>query len=476
MVTGRLAPHDLAAEEAVIAALLVSDDAPFAVAGLVEPDDFFRERNGWIFAAEQALSARHAPVNVISVATELEARGQLAAVGGSAYLSQLTTDLPTAVGVEHFARTVAQMATLRRLMTAAQTIAQRAWEKPRDVAGLIADAERLIRDASGERGGDGGLEPLSGVLEAIYDQVLGELVEPQAHPRGIPSGWPQLDRLLAGGGFQRKMLYTVVAQTSNFKSTTARTLLRNWAMGGRRVALFTAETSKEETARLVWQSMAGVDFHRHVAEQRPIDTAEQQRVLEAYAQGMDHFGRFLIDPTHGITPAQLRLRLLRACHQQPIDVCVVDYIHRMKPDRERKDANMAEVYGEIAVALADLADEANVAMLVYAQPNRANTDKLRRRAGLDALMPQIDDVYGSSLIGKVSFGILSLFWPHWYVQQHIVRPPEDHDPNELQLSVLKQQAGPPFGTAFLQVELPYNRVRDPENDRYEGAEPAPWAR
>src|SRR5579883_3080775 len=152
MVTEKLPPHDVAAEEAVIASVLVADEAIALVAPHVRPDDFFREKNGLIYAAELALWHRREAINPITVAHELNERGQLEAVGGSAYLAALTTDLPTAVGVEYYARIVARDALYRRLMTAGQQIAQMAWEGGPELDSVMAKAENLLMTVRSAQG------------------------------------------------------------------------------------------------------------------------------------------------------------------------------------------------------------------------------------------------------------------------------------------------------------------------------------
>src|SRR5579883_3138716 len=128
MVLEKLPPNDIAAEEAVIAAIMVDDEAIFRIVPLVQPSDFFREKNAIIYEACVRLFERNEPTNPVLVANELNARGQLDMVGGLAYLSQITTDLPTAVGADYYARIVARDAVYRRLISASGRIAQMAYD------------------------------------------------------------------------------------------------------------------------------------------------------------------------------------------------------------------------------------------------------------------------------------------------------------------------------------------------------------
>src|SRR5579885_2268420 len=145
MVTEKLPPHDPAAEEAVIAALMVSDEAPYECAPVCAPGDFFRERHALVYAAELALFERGEAVNPITVANELHARGQLDTIGGHAYLARITTDLPTAVGIGYSARIVHRDRVWRDMMTTGQRIAQRGWQGGHDLEGGLVAAERELR-------------------------------------------------------------------------------------------------------------------------------------------------------------------------------------------------------------------------------------------------------------------------------------------------------------------------------------------
>src|SRR3970040_2007479 len=104
--TGRaekLPPHDIEAEEAVIASLLVDPEAIYRVAPTLNPEDFFREKNAWAFEACLALWERNQSINQITVSHELARRGRLEEVGGAAYLSRLVTALPPSLVAEHYA-------------------------------------------------------------------------------------------------------------------------------------------------------------------------------------------------------------------------------------------------------------------------------------------------------------------------------------------------------------------------------------
>ncbi len=140
----KLPPHDINAEEAVIASLMVDGDAIAKVRPILCPDDFFREKNAWAYDGCLALFGRGEAINQITLAHELARRGRLEELGGVAYLSQLVADLPTPIGVESYAQIVRRDATYRRLINAAGEITRLAYEAGPDLDGVLARAEELV--------------------------------------------------------------------------------------------------------------------------------------------------------------------------------------------------------------------------------------------------------------------------------------------------------------------------------------------
>src|SRR5215212_8932410 len=124
----QLPPHDIQAEESVVASLMVDDDAVNRVAPVLQPRDFFRDTNAWTYEACLALWERNEAINQVTVAHELDRRGRLEDVGGLTYLSDLVLNLPTAVGAEHFALIVKRDGVYRQMIGVATSIAQLAYQ------------------------------------------------------------------------------------------------------------------------------------------------------------------------------------------------------------------------------------------------------------------------------------------------------------------------------------------------------------
>src|SRR6476646_2341783 len=125
----RPVPYDLQAEEAVLGSLLLDRDAIIKVATFLQPTDFYREANGWIYDAILDQYQRREPPDLVTLSSELDRRGRLEPVGGWAYLAALMHRVPTAVHVEYYGHIVERTAVLRRLITAGGEIAGLGYEE-----------------------------------------------------------------------------------------------------------------------------------------------------------------------------------------------------------------------------------------------------------------------------------------------------------------------------------------------------------
>jgi replicative DNA helicase len=143
-VPQRASPANLEAEEAVLGSLLIDPSAVAHIAPMLRPDDFYSERNRWIYEAIRSLHDRGLPPDFVTVCNELEGANRLQEAGGPAYITSLINSVPTAVHAEYYARIVSDMAVRRRLLEAANRIAALAYEEAADVRELVDRAEQLI--------------------------------------------------------------------------------------------------------------------------------------------------------------------------------------------------------------------------------------------------------------------------------------------------------------------------------------------
>ena len=262
MAFDRLPPHDIEAEEAVIAACMVDPTAAAECVSVVRPEHFFREKNAWVFEGILDLWSRgQEEVNQVTVAHSLMVRGQLDEVGGQSYLAEVIRRLPTSVGAKWYAEIVLRLARYRRLIHKATGIMQLAYEAPEDYERALDAATEMILAEGVQRSRTMTRttgEVLRGTKDtpALADRLTEFLDNPRAM-RGIPTGWYELDSAI--GGLEPTRLHTVMGGTSVGKSFFVQGVLHSIAKTDTPVMLVTTEMSADEvTERLVFME-AGVD-------------------------------------------------------------------------------------------------------------------------------------------------------------------------------------------------------------------------
>ncbi|HEY8820270.1 MAG TPA: replicative DNA helicase, partial [Dehalococcoidia bacterium] len=365
MVLEKLPPHDIAAEEAVIASIMVDDEAVFRVSPLLRPEDFFLERNAWIYDTCLALWNRNEPTNPIMIAHELGVRGQLEAIGGPAYLSQLTTELPTAVGVDYYARIVARDAVYRRMITAAGRMAQMAYEGGADLDTALSRAESLLM-ALRIGQGTGDFRHIRDLLDKFIQDVGEEDAEGESIAY-LRTGFPALDAYL--GGMKRSDLLIVAARPGLGKTSLALTIARNAAVAqNAHVGVFSLEMSGEQLAQRLLSSESGVDQNRlllmgHLREdeeRRVMDSVGKLSALEIY-----------IDDSAGLTIADMRTRARRLAHERGLNLIIVDYLQLMHSGLWGGQENRVQEISFITRSLKGIARELNVPIVACSQLSRA---------------------------------------------------------------------------------------------------------
>ena len=272
-------PANPEAEEAVLGSLLIDPDGVIKVASFLEPDDFYREKNGWIYRAVLDLHERREPADFITLVDELERRNQLQEVGGAAYITALINSVPSAVYVEHYAHIVERTATLRRLIGVAGQIAALAYEEVDDVGEVVDRAEQLVFNVS-ERRIRRDLVPVRQVMHNVVDRI-DFLHRHQGDILGVPSGFTKLDKLL--GGFQKSDLIILAARPSVGKTALALNFALNAARRYRKVVgFFSLEMSAEQLVLRLLSMETGIEQQR--LRQGDIHDDEWEMLVRAAAE------------------------------------------------------------------------------------------------------------------------------------------------------------------------------------------------
>ncbi len=192
----RTPPQDIAAEQCVLGALLLSKDAIAEVVETVREIDFYKPAHQEIFSAALDLYGRNEPVDAVTVADYLAKGGKLLRIGGAPYLHTLTASVPIAANAGYYARIVTEQAVLRRLVEAGTRIAQMGYAAEGEVDQLVDRAQEQVYDVTGERGAED-YQPLENLMQGAIEEIEaidsrgGQLV-------GVPTGFTDFDSLTNG--------------------------------------------------------------------------------------------------------------------------------------------------------------------------------------------------------------------------------------------------------------------------------------
>jgi len=399
----RLPPHDIEAEEAVVAALLVDADAIYHVAPVLNPSDFFRETHAWVYEACLELWNRDDAINQITVAHELARRDRLDDIGGQSYLAELIRSLPTSVGVEFYARIVKRDSTYRGLIHAATGIMQMAYEAPAEIETVFSRAEDLIQRL---RTGDTFREfvHISEVLQSFLEHDAAEAERRDLD--AILSGYSDLDTLL--GGLKRSDLVIVGARPSVGKSSFALGIARNAAVNQRaNVAFFSLEMSAEQLAIRLLSAESNVDSTRlRLGQQTEL---EERRIIRAAGQLSD--ANIWFDDSPTLTVAELRAKARRLSGERGLDLILIDYLQLMQGEQSSSGReNRVQEISYISRTLKGLARELDIPIVALAQLSRAIEHRQPR-------IPQLSDLRDSGSIEQDADIVTFLSREEMYVTQ-----------------------------------------------------------
>ena len=447
MQSERLPPHDIEAEEAVIASILVDDEAIHKVAPILRPDDFFREKNAWTYEVCLSLWDRNEAINEVTVGHELARRERLEQVGGLAYLSRLVTELPTPIGVEHYARIVKRDATYRRLIEVAGKINQMAYIGGADLESALARSENMILSiSSDQRLRD--FVHIKDVLDGYWEGPGMEAFKGGLQGN-IRTGFMDLDTLL--GGLKRSDLVILAARPSLGKTSLALNIARNSAVGqNAKVAIFSLEMAAEQLVQRLLSSESGVDSTRlrlglHTE-------AEERRVMNALGilSGVDIY----VDDSAVQRVTEIRSKALRLHREKGLDLIIVDYL-QLIAGTERGDNRVQEI-SYISRALKGLARELDVPVLAVSQLSRAPEMRSPH-------IPMLSDLRESGSIEQDADVVVFIYREDVYVRKEdwdMTHPDGSPYPaGDAQIIIAKHRNGP-TGTLHLRFRQKLARFED----------------
>lgn len=361
----KIPPQNLEAEASLLGAILIDADAIVKIADIVDVDAFYDERHRRIYEGMIFLYEQHNPIDILTLSDQLKGSGFLEIVGGPGYLTELTNFVPTAAHVEQYAEIVAQKALRRRLIKASQDITGLGFDEAKSLQILIEEAETKLFEVS-QRHVKQDVASLEAILSESFDR-LDELHKDKGKIRGVPTGFKDLDEILAG--LQRSDLVILAARPSIGKTALALNIAHNVAVKAELpVLIFSLEMSKEQLVDRLLAMESGVDAW--ALRTGNLTDADFEKI--SHAMGTLSEAPIYIDDTPSMTVGEVRTKARREAHVRQIGLIIVDYLQLMSGTAHYgSEGNRVQEISEISRGLKGIARELNVPVLALSQLSRS---------------------------------------------------------------------------------------------------------
>lgn len=447
----KIPPQNLEAESSVLGGILLENDAINMVLESLRAEDFYRESHRKIFRAMIELSDRSEPVDIITLSEVLKNRGELEAVGGSAYLASLNDFVPTAANISYYARIVREKSILRYLINAATDIATKGFEGQGNVEELLDSAEKAIFDITEQRIKSSFVKVGDMMKDSI--KMVEKLFERKTMITGVPTGFKDLDSKTAG--LQPGDLIIVAARPGMGKTAFSLNIASHAAFAGHGVAIFSLEMAREQLALRLLCSEARVDNSKV----RTGYLSDRDFPKLATAAGKLHDALIYIDDTPAISVLELRAKARRMARDRDkkLSLIIVDYLQLMRGSGAAQ--NREQEISEISRSLKALAKELNVPVLAISQLNRRVEDRNDKT-------PQLSDLRESGAIEQDADVIA-------FIYREAAYNPKSDD-NTATITIAKQRNGPigDLNLTFLREFTRFEDYTGREEEFYEDAEEA----
>jgi replicative DNA helicase len=426
--SAKIPPHSDEAEESVLGSILIDKDAISVIAPLLKPDHFYNENNGRIYEAALILYENRRPIDLVTLTSELKKTKDFTRIGGASYLADLTNRVATAVNVEEYAQIIKRSWIKRRLISSSSRISALAFDETKESSQVLEEAEKEIFAIS-QSGLTRSFIPVKDALIESFDR-LDELHKRSGGLRGLPTGFTQLDNLLAG--MQNSNLIILAARPGIGKTALSLNIARHVAVEEKiPVGIFSLEMSQEELVDRLLVRQAQIDSWK--LKTGRLDEDDFSRLSDA--MGTLAEAPLYIDDTPGISILEMRTKARRLQMEKGLKLLIVDYLQLI---HGRNIENRVQEVSEISQGLKNLARELKIPVLSLSQLSRAVEVRGGQR-------PRLADLRESGSIEQDSDVVMFLFRE------------DDDDRESVVLELAKHRNGPigAMNLRFVQKQISF---------------------
>ncbi|WP_272495302.1 replicative DNA helicase [Nocardioides bruguierae] len=414
----RTPPQDMAAEQSVLGSMLISKEAISEVGEIIRGTDFYRPAHESIFDAIIDLYGRSEPADMITVAHELQRRGELQKIGGAPYLHTLSANVPIAANAGYYAEIVREKAILRKLVDAGTKIVQIGYAGEGEVDSIVDEAQAEVYKIADKRNGEDYV-PLADIMDGVLDEIEA-IGNREAGVYGVPTGFADFDDLT--NGLHGGQMIIVAARPAMGKSTFALDLVRAASIhNGLASVFFSLEMTRSEITMRLLSAEAKVPLN-HIRNGNMTDDDWQKL---ARKMGEVSSSPVFIDDSPNMTMMEIRAKARRLKQQHDLKLIVIDYLQLMSSGKkvESRQLEVSEFSRQIKL----LAKELEVPIIALSQLNRGPEQRGDKR-------PMMSDLRESGSIEQDADMVILLHRDDVYEK-------ESQRPGEADLIVAKHRNG-----------------------------------
>jgi len=415
----KMPPQNLEAEMAVLGSMLIEETAISYAMEILDGFSFYNDSHRRIFEGMVKLYSENKAVDIVTLIEELKKTGDLDKVGGPTYITNLTTVVPTAANVMHYAAIVKEKSILRNLISAATNIISESYESHGEVAKILDKAERIIFDISSKKV-ESSFVPFKEIIKGSIE-TIDQLYQKKAHVTGIPTGFSDFDSITAG--LHPSDLIVFAGRPSMGKSALVSSIAEHVGVAEKiPLVIFSLEMSKEQFVQRMLCSHARVNAHN--VRTGFLSQTDWPKLTNAAGKLSD--APIYIDDTAGLSVLELRAKARRLKSQRNIQLIIVDYLQLMQgmPGSENRQQEISE----ISRSLKALARELSVPVIAVSQLSRAVESRQDRR-------PQLSDLRESGAIEQDADLVGLLLREEYY-------NPTEENRGIAEVIIAKQRNGP----------------------------------
>ncbi len=386
----RIPPHSLEAEMALLGSVMLRPDSMYEIIDIVGPQSFYFEKHRTIFETMMELFGKHQPIDILSLSTRLKELDILERIGGTSFLTELSSTVPSSANIKHYAEIVMKKYMMRQLIEASEHLSHLGFNEAGELEEILDQAEKKVFDITERFAGTARFKDLTPLLHEAFERFE-KLSSAEHELRGVPTGFKALDDIL--GGFQNSDLIILAARPSVGKTAFALDVARRVASEHKiPVGIFSLEMSADQLVDRIVAAQSKTDASVIRKGVRTQQGTWRDDVFKNIRDALDDLSRtpIYIDDQPGNTIMKMRSAARKLKIEKGLKLLVVDYLQLMSPSSARSNDSTVQQVTEISRGLKHLARELNIPVIALSQLSR----NIETRGG----KPKLSDLRDSGSI------------------------------------------------------------------------------